>query len=183
MSTATAEALFATPRLDVVFLSPDQAVEADKAIAGAPTFYKTEFEGEGGEEAPPPEGFTADLLDTPPPPNISKAAVFPLGIREKGKANYIGLSHLILGYPTETTVFMGLLVFAEAFQKKGYGKELLTGIYDWTRPQGIGFVRIRVHPKHEGARAFLDKMGYADLPNKLSTGHLVFERRLPLVED
>jgi len=26
-------------------------------------------------------------------------------------------------------------------------------------------------------------MGYADLPNTLSTGHLVFERRLPLVED
>jgi len=110
-------------------------------------------------------------------------AVFPLGIREKGKGSFIGIIHMVLGYPTETTLFVGMLVFAEASQRKGFGKELVNGLYDWVRPQGIEFVRIRVHPRHTDAAPFLDKMGYIDLPNKLSTGHVVWERKVPATED
>jgi GNAT superfamily N-acetyltransferase len=174
---AQAEILFSTAKLDIVFLSPDTAGEADKAILGSPTFHQAEY------ESPPAAGFVADLLEAPPPPGLSKSAVFPLGLKEKGKADFIGLAHLILGYPTETTVFLGLLVIAESHQKKGFGKDFIEGLYNWARPQGITFIRARVHPRHKGGTAFFDKIGFADLPNKLSTGHAVWERRLPAVEE
>ena len=175
--TDQAEVVFSTARLEAVFLSPAMADEADKVIMAAPKFYQGEF------EADPEPGFIAELLEAPPPPGVSKVAVFPIGLREKGKAEFVGVAHMVLGYPTETTLFVGMIVFSEAVQKKGFGKELLTGLYDWARPQGVDFVRIRVHPRHTEAGGFLDKMGYVDLPNKLSTGHAVWERKVPATED
>ncbi len=175
--TAQTEALFSTARLDIVFLTGELAGAADKAVMGAPVFFNMEY------GSPPAEGFVADLLGSDPPPGLSKAAVFPLGLKDKGNGSYLGVGHLLLGYPTETTVFLGLLIISEASQKKGYGKEFIEGLYNWARPQGIDFMRIRVHPKNTGAKAFLDKIGFADLPNKLSSGHEVWERKLPAVED
>jgi len=175
--TDQAEVVFSTARLEAVFLSAAQADEADKVMLGAPKFYQGEFETD------PEPGFVAELLEAPPPPGTSKVAVFPLGLQEKGKTDFIGIAHLVLGYPTETTLFVGMIVLAEANQKKGFGKELIGGIYDWARPQGIDFIRIRVHPRHTEASGFLDKMGFVDLPNKLSTGHVVWERKVPATED
>ncbi len=177
MTTVQAEVVFATPRLEALFLSPPLAGDADQVLLGAPKFFEAEF------EAPPEAGFVSELLEAPPPPGVSKVAVFPLGVREKGKTGFIGIAHLVIGYPTETTLFVGMLVFSEANQRKGFGKELIAGLYDWSRTQGIDFIRVRAHPKHTGAAAFLDKVGFADLPNKLSTGHVVWERKLPATED
>lgn len=176
MSPVATEALFSTPRLDVVMISPDVAPQADKAALAAPAFFETEYGG------PPEPGFSLELLEAPPPPGVSKAAVFPLGLVEKG-GGYIGIAHLVLGYPTETTVFLGLLLFDESKQRKGYGKEFLDGIYGWARPQGIGFIRARLNPENAPGKAFFDKMGFTDLPGRLSTGHQVWERRLPAVEE
>jgi GNAT superfamily N-acetyltransferase len=176
MNTLQAEALFETARMEAVFLSPDLAPVADKAILGAPAFFQTEF------DAPPEPGFVGELLEAPPPPGISKVAVFPLGLKEKGKPDFIGLAHMVLGYPTETELFIGMMILAESHQRKGLGREFINGLYDWARPQGIDFLRFRVHPKHTGARSFLDKLGYVDLPNKLSTGHEVWQRKVPAVE-
>jgi len=176
MNTTLAEALFTTDRLEAVFLSPSLAPEADMAVLGAPGFFQAEF------EAPPEAGFVAELLDAPPPPGVSRVAVFPIGLKEKGKPAFIGLAHMVLGYPTETELFIGLFFLDEAHQRKGFGKEFVNGLYEWARPQGIDFLRFRVHPRHTGGRAFLDKLGYVDLPNKLSTGHEVWSRKVPAVE-
>jgi GNAT superfamily N-acetyltransferase len=177
MSTLLAESLFGTAQLEMIYLSPALAADADKAVAGAPKFFADEF------DALPEPGFVADLLEAPPPPGVSRVAVFPIGIREKNGRDFIGLAHMVIGYPTETELFIGLLLIAEASQRKGYGREFMQGIYAWGRSQGIVFVRVRVRPRHTGARAFLDKLGFADLPNKLSTGHEVWQRKIPAVEE
>lgn len=177
MSTAAAEAVFTTPKLEMVFLSPSAAAQADHPLLAAPKFFQDEF------ECPPEPGFAAELIESPPPPGVSKAQIFPLGIRFKGGSEFLGIAHLILGFPTETTVFVGLLVLAEAAQRNKLGKEFIEGVYAWARPQGIQFIRVRCHPRHKGAEAFLDKMGFVDLPTALSSGHKVWERKLPAVED
>ncbi len=181
MSVAQAEALFSTARLDIVFLSPELGATASAPLLGSPKFIEAEF------GAPPDADFVVDLLTGliagDPPPGVSRAAVYPLGIALKGKPGFIGIAHMVLGFPTETTVFVGLLILAEAHQRQGYGKEFFTGLYDWARPQGIAFVRVRLHPKHEGAKVFLDKLGLVDLPEKLSSGHAIWERKLPATED
>ena len=177
VSPATLEAIFSTGKVEAIFLSAGAAPEADKAAMAAPAFFNMEY------GAPAESGFAAELIDSPPPPGLSKAAVFPLGLREKGKEAFVGMAHLLLGYPTETNVFVGLLVLADSFQKKGFGRDFIQGLYDWARPQGISFIRVRVHPQNTAAKAFLDKMGFVDMPNKLSTGHEVWERKLPAVED
>ncbi len=177
MSLAQAEALFSTPRLDVIFLSPAHAQIADKAVMTCPKFIQLEY------GVSPEPGFVAELLESPPPPGISKMAVFPMGMTEKGQDSVIGLAHLVLGYPTETAITLGLLLVMESRQRKGFGTEFINGVYDWARPQGITFIRARVHPKNEAGRAFMDKLGFTDLPEKLSTGHQVWERHIPAVED
>src|SRR5262245_521472 len=113
-------------------VTPASAAQADGPVMACPAFFQVEYEG------PPEPGFAAELLEAPPPPGVSKAATFVLGLVEKGGA-WVGLAHLVLGYPTETTVFLGLLLVAEPKQRKGLGKEFLDGIYAWARPQGIGF--------------------------------------------
>jgi GNAT superfamily N-acetyltransferase len=177
MSLAQAEALFSTPRLDVIFLSPTLASAADKVVLSSPKFIKFEY------GISPEPGFVAELLESPPPPGISRVAVFPMGIVEKGQDAFVGIAHLILGYPTETAITLGLMLIAESRQRKGYGQEFLTGVYDWARPQGITFIRGSAHPKNEAARAFLEKAGFTDLPEKLSTGHQIWERHIPAVEE
>jgi len=181
MPTAEAVAVFSTDRLEIVFLSPDNALDAGKVVLECPKFIEAEF------EAPPDPGFAADLtaglVAGDPPPGVDRAAVFPFGLALKGTPGFIGTGQFVLGFPSETTVFVGLLMLAEAHQRKGYGREFFAGLYDWARPQGINFARVRLHPRHKDAAAFLDKLGFADLPNKLSSGHVVWERKLPAVED
>jgi len=181
MSVAQAEALFSTARLDIVFLSPELTTTTSTPLLGTPKFIETEF------GAPPDVDFVVDLLTglmtDDPPPGVSRASVYPLGIALKGQPGFIGIAHLVMGFPTETTVFIGLLILAEKFQRKGYGREFFQGMYDWARPQGISFLRVRLHPKHDGAKAFLDKIGLVDLPEKLQSGHAIWERKLPAVED
>jgi GNAT superfamily N-acetyltransferase len=181
MAIAEAIAVFSTDRLDIVFLSPDNAAEAGKAVLGSPKFVEAEF------GAPPDPDFAAELLAGlvagEPPPGVTRSALFPFGLALKGQSGFIGTGQFVLGFPAETVIFVGLLMIAEANQRKGYGREFFTGLYDWARPQGINFVRVRLHPRHTDAAAFLDKIGYADLPNKLSSGHAVWERKLPAVED
>ncbi len=176
VSPAVAEALFSTAHLDIVMLTPELASQADQPVLASPKFFQIEYEG------PPEAGFAQELLEAPAPPGVSKAATFVLGLLEKG-GGYVGLAHLVLGYPTDTTMFLGLLLIAEPRQRKGHGKEFLEGIYNWARPQGIGFIRARVNPASDIAKAFFDKVGFTDLPGKLSTGHQIWERRLPAVED
>jgi len=177
MSPVALESAFISSKIEAVFLNAAVASEANKVAEGAPAFFTMET----GE--PADANFVADLLETDPPPGLSKAAVFPLGIREKGKEGFVGIGHLLLGFPTETTVFVGHLIIMDALAGKGYGQDFLEGVYNWARPQGINFIRIRVHPQNTGAKAWLDKMGFIDLPNKLSSGHEVWERKLPAVED
>jgi len=177
MSPATLESAFIAAKSEAVFLSSAVTAEANKVAEGAPIYFTMET----GE--PADANFAADLLETDPPPGLSKAAVFPLGIREKGKEAFIGLSHLLLGFPTETTVFVGHLIITETMLNKGFEQDFIEGIYNWARPQGINFIRIRVHPKNTATKTYLDKMGFVDLPNKLSSGHEVWERKLPAVED
>lgn len=181
MSVAQAEALFSTSRLDIVYLSPELAPTASAPLLGAPGFIEAEF----GE--PPTADFVVDLLTGlitgDPPPGLTRASVYPLGIALKGQSGFIGIAHMVMGFPTETTVFIGLLILAEKYHRKGYGKEFFQGVYDWARPQGINFIRVRLHPRHEAPKAFLDKIGLVDLPEKLSSGHAIWERKLPATED
>ena len=177
MSPVALEAAFTASKIEAVFLSAAVASDANKAAEGAPAYFTMET----GE--PADANFVADLLDTDPPPGLSKAAVFPLGLREKGKDAFVGVGHLLLGFPTETTVFVGHLIVMESALNKGFEQDFIEGIYNWARPQGINFIRVRVHPNNTGAKTYLDKMGFIDLPNKLSSGHEVWERKLPAVED
>ena len=177
MSPVALEAAFTSSKIEAVFLTAAVAADANKVAEAAPAYFTMET----GE--PADANFVSDLLETDPPPGLSRAAVFPLGIREKGKAPFIGVGHLLLGFPTETTVFVGHLIIAEPMLNKGYEQDFIEGVYNWARPQGINFIRIRVHPQNTGAKAWLDKMGFIDLPNKLSSGHEVWERKLPAVED
>ncbi len=176
MSTAAAEALFSTARLDIVFLGPDTAAKAGKVLMLAPAFYEAEF------EAPPtPEDVTGLLLDMmtgDPPPGVTRAQVFPLGLALKGSPDFIGMAHLVLGFPTENRMLVVFLILAESQQKKGFGREFIQGMYDWARPQGIDFLRVKVRGIHAGAKAFLDKLGFAEL-----TEGNAWERKLPATED
>ena len=181
MTTAAVEALFSTARLDAEFLTPETAPRAGAVLMAAPGFCQGEWEA-----APDPElagEVLAGLMTGPLPPGVMRGQVFPLGLTLKGKPGFIGLAHLIVGFPRESAATLGLLVFAESNQRKGFGREFITGVYDWARPQGIDFLRVRLHPRHDGAKAFLDKLGFVDLPESISSGHVMWERKLPATED
>ncbi len=181
MSPAQAEALFSSARLEPVYLTAENAGAAGMVLIGAPAFCQEEY-----EMAPDTQlavDIMSDLLTGPLPPGVSRGQVFPIGMTIKGQPGFIGIAHMMLGFPGETELTIGLMVIAESHQKKGYGKEFITGLYDWARPQGIGFIRINCHPRHKGSTAFLDKLGFADLGTNLKSGHAVWTRKLPATED
>ena len=181
MSPAQAEVLFSSAKLEPVYLTPDNAGSAGMVLIGAPAFCQEEY-----EMAPDTQlavDIMSDLLTGPLPPGVSRGQVFPIGLTVKGSPGFVGIAHMMLGFPSETELTIGLFVIAEGHQKKGYGKEFINGLYDWARPQGIGFIRINCHPRHKGSGVFLDKLGFADLGTNLKSGHAVWTRKLPATED
>jgi GNAT superfamily N-acetyltransferase len=74
----------------------------------------------------------------------------------------IGCADLIRGYPDEHTVLLGLLLLAEPWQRRGFGKAAYLAIEDYVRRWGAGWkqVRIGVVGTNEDVLAFWTKLGF-----------------------
>lgn len=72
----------------------------------------------------------------------------------------IGFVSLYLGYPTETTFYIGSLFFRVSFQRKGYGQEVVSFIEEELYKHGYEEGRVAVGLKNWPALRFWSKQGY-----------------------
>ncbi len=54
---------------------------------------------------------------------------------------------------------LGVAVRIDA-QRRGFGRLMMSHLHDHVRAQGVGRVRLRVHPANQGARRLYESFGY-----------------------
>jgi GNAT superfamily N-acetyltransferase len=74
----------------------------------------------------------------------------------------IGCADLIRGYPDEQTALLGLLLMAEPYQGKGFGKSAYRAIEDYIRHWGPDWKRVRIGVvrTNEEVLPFWTKLGF-----------------------
>jgi RimJ/RimL family protein N-acetyltransferase len=101
--------------------------------------------------------------------------VFCLVPRTGGPA--VGLLDLHLEHPEPGTAHVGLLLFREAAQGLGYGTETVATLEHALARAGFDTLRCSVGDENPGARAFWERLGFAEV-GRLDRGVAVFEKRL-----
>jgi RimJ/RimL family protein N-acetyltransferase len=101
--------------------------------------------------------------------------VFCLVPRTGGPA--VGLLDVHLHHPEPGTAHVGLLLFREAAQGLGYGTETMATVELALARAGFDTVRCSVGDENPSARAFWERVGYAEV-GRLDRGVAVLEKRL-----
>jgi RimJ/RimL family protein N-acetyltransferase len=155
------------PRLRAVRAGREHAAQIQECFQGAPDYFART---EGG----PPGPDAADrLLDEGEADDTRR--VYALVPNAGGPA--IGVLDLYLHHPEPGTVHIGLLLFREACQGLGYGKETTAALEHALARAGFTALRLSVGDENPGARAFWERLGFAEV-GRLDRGVAVFEKRL-----
>ncbi|MDF3832878.1 GNAT family N-acetyltransferase [Cupriavidus basilensis] len=72
----------------------------------------------------------------------------------------VGCADVIRAYPTSDCAFIGLLIFSEAHQSRGYGRTALRLIEEMTRGWGCTMIRLAVISTNPRAFAFWQREGF-----------------------
>ena len=73
------------------------------------------------------------------------------------------LLDLVVGYPRERTLFVGLFMIDSALQRRGIGREIMTALPKAADGAGLDDIRLGCLKGNDGAHAFWETMGWQDI--------------------
>lgn len=130
------------------------------------------------DQLPPPTAAT-DLLSAVPH-GKSQADACVIGFFLAG--DLAGCAGLVRGYPTKEAAFLGLLLFAESHQGRGYGVAALKQVDAVARSWGCEKLCLAVIETNVRARSFWRREGFVEIAREAASGFsgdaVVMERRL-----
>ena len=94
---------------------------------------------------------------------------------------------LVRGYPTETTAYIGLLLFSESHQGRGLGAQVLAYVRSLAQSWGCRHLRIAVISTNVRAFGFWQREGFEEIEKAKNSRFIgesvVMEAALPSVVD
>jgi ribosomal protein S18 acetylase RimI-like enzyme len=72
--------------------------------------------------------------------------------------------------------YVGELIVAEQYEGQGIARSLMAQVEEWAYERGLGHVRLSTGAANVGARAFYERLGYAE-------SDVTFTRQFPLAVD
>lgn len=143
-----------TARLTFRPLTPADAPAVQRVYERTPAFFRLL-----GHPEVPPEAAERDLASRPPAPWSGTLSYFGLALA--GSSELIGVLYLALPYPRPDVLWIALLLFDEAHQGQGYGREVVEALEAWAAGQpGITAIGLGVDEANEPALAFWRRLGY-----------------------
>ncbi len=155
------------PRLRAVPASGQHAAQIQACFEGAPDYFART------EGRPPGADAAVQLLADAEVDDRRK--VFALVPRAGGPA--VGVLDLLLDYPEPRTAQIGLLLFREACQGLGYGKETTAAVEAALARAGYRALRLSVVDENTDAKIFWERLGFA-IVGRLDRGVTVYEKNL-----
>ena len=155
------------PRLKAVPAEGKHAAQIQACFEGAPDYF-ARTEG----KPPGPDAAIQLLADAEVD---SHRKVFVLVPRVGGPA--VGVLDLFLDYPEPRTAQIGLLLFREACQGLGYGKETTAATEAALSRAGYRGLRLSVVDENVEAKQFWERLGFA-IVGRLDRGVTVYEKPL-----
>jgi diamine N-acetyltransferase len=119
-------------------------------------------------EGQPPAPTAAEELFAALPPGKTHGDKFVFGFYLDEQP--IGCADVIRGYPEQEVAFIGLLVFVEAVQGRGFGPTALQEIYRIAASWGCRRIRLAVVDVNTRAFAFWQREGFTELFRKNAPG-------------
>ena len=83
----------------------------------------------------------------------------------------VGCMDLVHGYPEPDIAYLGLLLFSESVQGKGFGVEALAHISALARSRGCTQLRLAVHESNARAHRFWQRTGFAEICRRPMVGY------------
>lgn len=158
---------FDGPRLRAVPALREHAAQIQACYEGAPDYFTRTEGGPPGPEA------AVRLLEDAEGDDLRR--VYVLLTQSGGAA--VGVLDLYLHHPEPGTAHVGLLLFREACQGLGYGKEVTAALEHALVRAGYRTLRLSVGDENPGARAFWERVGFGEA-GRLDRGVTVFEKQL-----
>ena len=155
------------PRLRAVKASGQHAAQIQACFEGAPDYF-----ARTGGRPPGPDAAIQLLADAEVDDHRK---VFVLVPRAGGPA--VGVLDLHLHYPEPRIAQIGLLLFREACQGLGYGKETTAAVEAALGRLGYRALRLSVVDENTDAKIFWERLGFA-IVGRLDRGVTVYEKIL-----
>jgi ribosomal protein S18 acetylase RimI-like enzyme len=155
------------PRLRAIVATRDHTAQIQACFQGAPDYFARTEGGPAGSDA-------AERLLSEAEADSTRR-VYVLVPHTGGPA--VGVLDLYLHHPEPGTAHIGLLLFREACQGLGYGKETTAALEHALEQAGFTTVRLSVGDENPGARAFWERLAFAEI-GRLDRGVTLFEKHL-----
>jgi ribosomal protein S18 acetylase RimI-like enzyme len=155
------------PRVRAVPASREHAAQLQACFDGAPDYFSRT---EGG---PPGADAAERLLDDAEGDELRK--VFALVPVVGGPA--VGVLDLYLDHPEPGIAHVALLLFREACQGLGYGRETTAALEQVLARAGYTTLRLSVGDENPDAKAFWSRLGFGEV-GRLDRGVTVYEKRI-----
>lgn len=155
------------PRVRAVPAGPEHASQIQACFEGAPDYFARTEGGPPGKDAA--ERLLADAQGD------DLRRVYALVPIVGGAA--VGVLDLYLHHPEPGVAHVALLLFRESCQGLGYGKETTAALEDALARAGYGVLRLSVGDENPEAKAFWERIGFAEV-GRLDRGVSVYEKRL-----
>lgn len=138
--------------LNPLTLDPTDLARLQAVLVQTPGYYHRIQ----GAPAGPDEAHTT-CTELPPGKTLDDKRVYGVSLGEE----LVGCVELILGYPTDEVVMLGLLLIAEPHQRKGLGRQACEAVEDLCRGwPGVHRVRIAVVETNAVVLPFWTRMGF-----------------------
>ncbi len=154
-------------RLRAVAATAEHAAQIQACFEGAPDYFART---EGG---PPGADAAARLLADAEGDDLRR--VYALAPIAGGLA--VGILDLYLDHPEPGVAHIALLLFREACQGLGYGKETTAALEQALARAGYHTLRLSVGDENPEAKAFWERIGFAEV-GRLDRGVSVYEKRI-----
>ncbi len=155
------------PRVRAVRAGPEHAAQIQACLEGAPDYFART------EGVPPASDAAERLLADAEGDDLRR--VYALVPVAGGPA--LGVLDVYLHHPEPGVAHVALLLFRESCQGLGYGKETTAALEDVLARAGYGALRLSVGDENPEAKAFWDRIGFAEV-GRLDRGVSVYEKRL-----
>lgn len=155
------------PRLRAVLATREHMHQIQACFEGAPDYFART---EGG---PPVPDAAERLLSDAEGDELRR--IYALVPVVGGPA--VGVLDLYLHHPEPGVAHIALLLFREACQGLGYGKETTAALEQVLARAGYGTLRLSVGDENPEAKAFWERIGFATV-GRLDRGVTLYEKRI-----